>query len=120
MCEVPTYKQPGTNSTTDTVYALRAVALIPFFDIRRSRSREETKESMRNNPRQDLDSEKIADVAEKITEYLSEGFYFAQNYDLTSNLQRQRRLYEQHGFDAKDHTQQNFSWNRNLLTKLQA
>ena len=42
-------------------------------------------------------------MVEKITKYLEEGFYFAYNYDLTSNLQRQRTLYQQHGFDAKDH-----------------
>ena len=57
----------------------------------------------------------INEVVEKIRKYLQEGFYFAYNYDLTSNLQRQRVLYEEHGFAAKDHVQESFSWNKNLF-----
>ena len=72
MCEVPTYKQPGTNATTDTVYALKAVSVIPFFDVNEM---EESKDSSKCDLRHD--AEKIADVIEKITEYLTEGFYFA-------------------------------------------
>ena len=33
VCDVPTYKQPVTNATSATVYALKAVSLIPFFEI---------------------------------------------------------------------------------------
>ena len=32
VCELPTYKQLGTNATAATVYALKKVRLIPFFD----------------------------------------------------------------------------------------
>ena len=64
--------------------------------------------------------DKIKEVVEKITKYLEEGFYFAYNYDLTSNLQRQRTLYQQHGFAAKEHFQENFSWNRNLFQQVEA
>jgi len=72
---------------------------------------EETKESTNKKKVQ----EKINEVVEKIRKYLQEGFYFAYNYDLTSNLQRQRVLYEEHGFAAKDHVQESFSWNKNLF-----
>jgi len=30
-CDLPTYKQPGTNATTANVYALKQVQLFPFF-----------------------------------------------------------------------------------------
>lgn len=80
MCDVPTYKQPGTNATSATVYALKAVSLIPFFDIPSGRNRppetieEETKDgSAAGNVRlsgapqnTELDGEKISDVVEKI------------------------------------------------------
>lgn len=59
--------------------------------------------------------DKINKIVEKLCSYLEEGFYFAYNYDLTSNLQRQRTLYDQHGFSAKEHIQENFSWNKNLF-----
>ena len=41
-----------------------------------------------------FDFEKIDEIKKKIEEYLQKGFYFAYNYDMTSNLQRQRKLYE--------------------------
>ena len=46
--------------------------------------------------------DKINEVVNKLCKYLEEGFYFAYNYDLTSNLQRQRKLYQEHGFSGKD------------------
>ena len=64
-------------------------------------------------------SEKLQDqidhVKKKIIKYLERGFIFAYNYDLTSNLQRQRALYEQYGFEAKDKIKTSFSWNESLF-----
>ena len=80
VCDMPTYKQPGTNATSATVYALKAVSLIPFFDIPSGRNRppetieEETKDgSAAGNARvsgapqnMELDGDKISEVVEKI------------------------------------------------------
>ena len=76
--------------------------LVPFFKLNNGK-KEESKLIREDEQDAQLDIEKIQGVVEKIKTYLSEGFFFAYNYDLTSNLQRQRRLYEQHGFSAKGH-----------------
>ena len=97
-----------TKATTANVYRLKEVQLIPFFKLNQNNAskKEESKliqEDIEEEQVGQLDIEKIQGVVEKIKTYLSEGFFFAYNYDLTSNLQRQRRLYEQHGFSAKGH-----------------
>lgn len=92
VCDLPTYKQPGTNATTAGIYGLRQVQLIPFFDTEESKQassrliQEESKTSQQST--RAYDSEKIAGVVEKIKKYLERGFFFSYNYDLTSNLQR--------------------------------
>ena len=139
VCELPTYKQPVTNATLASIYALKKVKLIPFNS---SVAEEETKtarkakhdqrlidensqtgnsfaeESKESAPHYQMD--KINEVVGKICSYLEEGFFFAYNYDLTSNLQRQRKLYEKFGFAGKDCVQANFSWNKNLFKQLEA
>ena len=85
VCELPTYKQPGTNATAATIYALKKVRLIPFFEENKSKLIEEEK---KESNKDEIDSEEIRKVVKKIQKYLKVGFYFAYNYDLTSNLQR--------------------------------
>ena len=107
VCELPTYKQPLTNATSASVFALKEVQLIPF-DVDSaegavnggSKIEEEKKDAAASQSSKKAkggkgqDREKIEEVVQKIKKYLQEGFYFSYNYDLTSNLQRQRRLYE--------------------------
>jgi len=103
VCELPTYKQPMTKATIANVYRLKEVQLIPFFTLNHDKKESKLIQEDEEEHAAELDIEKIQGVVEKIKAYLSEGFFFAYNYDLTSNLQRQRRLYEQHGFSAKGH-----------------
>lgn len=123
VCELPTYKQPGTNATTAVVYGLKQVQLIPFFEIHgknESKLIQEESKSASAQQEQRFDAEKISEVVVKIKKYLEEGFLFSYNYDLTSNLQRQRRLYEEFGWNAKEQVQQNYAWNLNMFQKIKA
>ena len=87
-----------------SLYALKKVELIPFFSQTKKDKtgplieEEKIGAAAQEEPRPNFDMEKIEEVVGKIKKYLEEGFYFAYNYDLTSNLQRQRKLYDQHGF----------------------
>jgi anthranilate/para-aminobenzoate synthase component I len=100
-----------TNATTASVYRLTQVELVPFFDYNHNSMAQDHKNQNSKLLKEDaseeekdgaqFDKDKIEEVVEKIKNYLNEGFFFAYNYDLTSNLQRQRKLYERHGFSAK-------------------
>ena len=50
VCELPTYKQPGTNATKANIYALKKVKLIPF-NVDQAEIEEETKESKKKAKR---------------------------------------------------------------------
>ena len=115
VCELPTYKQPLTGACRAGVYQLTEVQLIPFTDVSELSGDEQALAS--HVPAGEGAQAKIDQVKSKIKSYLEEGFIFAYNYDLTSNLQRQRELHEQHGFAAKDMIRPAFSWNDNLFTE---
>ena len=101
VCEVPTYKQPLTNATSASVFALKEVQLIPFESldskgVNGSKIEEEevkgvaaaaaSNQASKQKGDEKYDREKIEEVVQKIKKYLQEGFYFSYNYDLTSNL----------------------------------
>ena len=73
VCDLPTYKQPGTNATTAGVYALQEVRLIPFYDEEQKGSDNRLiaqNEERKGGPAQVYDWDKIEDVVNKIKKYL--------------------------------------------------